>query len=121
MRIAFAILAAAAALAATPAAAQFRAPEHKAEWPGMVSGSDGIEGLDPGPETTGNGYEADNTASSMPIDWRDAIEAARASEFLKTALGEDLHRTFVAIKHAEYLRVARTVSELDYHLYLHEV
>ncbi len=79
------------------------------------------ERLDPGPETTGNGYEADNTASSMPIDWRDAIEAARASEFLKTALGEDLHRTFVAIKHAEYLRVARTVSELDYHLYLHEV
>ena len=50
MRIAFAILAAAAALAVTPAAAQFRAPEHKAEWPGMVSGSDGIEGLDPGPE-----------------------------------------------------------------------
>ena len=37
------------------------------------------------------------------------------------ALGEDLHRTFVAIKQAEYLRVARTVSELDYHLYLHEV
>ncbi len=33
----------------------------------------------------------------------------------------DLHRTFTAIKYAEYLRVARTVSELDYHLYLHEV
>ncbi len=40
---------------------------------------------------------------------------------LKSALGPDLHRTFVAIKQAEYLRVARTVSELDYHLYLHEV
>ena len=25
------------------------------------------------------------------------------------------------IKESEYLRVARTVSELDYHLYLHEV
>jgi len=25
------------------------------------------------------------------------------------------------MKQAEYLRVARTVSELDYHLYLHKV
>ncbi len=79
------------------------------------------EKLDPGPETTGNGYETANAATSMPTDWRAAIEAARASAFLKGALGEDLHRTFVAIKQAEYLRVARTVGELDYHLYLHEV
>lgn len=50
MRIAFAILAAVAALAITPASAQYKAPEHKADWPGMVSGPDGIEGLDPGPE-----------------------------------------------------------------------
>ena len=57
----------------------------------------------------------------MPADWRAAIEAAKASAFLRQALGEDLHRTFTAIKQAEYLRVARTVSELDYHLYLHEV
>ena len=78
--------------------------------------------LDPGPETTGNGYEArQSTRTTMPADWRAAIEAARASAFLKAALGEDLHRTFMAIKQAEYLRVARTVSELDYHLYLHEV
>ena len=80
------------------------------------------EKLDPGPETTGNGYEAAGDAgSAMPVDWRAAIEAARASGFLKEALGEDLHGTFVAIKQAEYLRVARTVGELDYHLYLHEV
>jgi glutamine synthetase len=85
---------------------------------GISKGLD--EEIDPGPETSGNGYEAD-TDSGMPIDWRAAIEAARASAFLKSALGEDLHRTFVAIKQSEYLRVARTVSELDYHLYLHEV
>ncbi len=59
--------------------------------------------------------------AAMPADWRAAIEAAKASAFLKEALGEELHRTFTAIKQAEYLRVARTVSELDYHLYLHEV
>ncbi|KQZ94357.1 glutamine synthetase [Mesorhizobium sp. Root157] len=86
---------------------------------GIVKGLD--EGLDPGPETTGNGYEAVETRTTMPVDWRAAIEAAKASSFLKGALGEDLHRTFVAIKQSEYLRVARTVSELDYHLYLHEV
>lgn len=80
------------------------------------------EQLDPGPETSGNGYEqAEGTESVMPPDWRSAIEAAKASEFLRTALGHDLHRTFTSIKESEYLRVARTVSELDYHLYLHEV
>ncbi len=77
---------------------------------------------DPGPETTGNGYEAAEAArGAMPADWRGAIEAAKASAFLRHALGPDLHRTFTAIKESEYLRVARTVSELDYHLYLHEV
>ena len=79
------------------------------------------EGLDPGPETTGNGYADDPADATMPADWRSAIEAARTSEFLKQALGDNLHRTFTEIKYAEYLRVARTVSELDYHLYLHEV
>ncbi|MGN6303173.1 MAG: glutamine synthetase family protein [Mesorhizobium sp.] len=87
---------------------------------GISKGLD--EKLDPGPETTGNGYEATSEAGkAMPVDWRAAIEAAKASDFLKDALGPDLHRTFTEIKHAEYLRVARTVSELDYHLYLHEV
>jgi glutamine synthetase len=87
---------------------------------GIAKGFD--EALDPGPETTGNGYEAAaGVRAAMPTDWRSAIEAAKTSAFLKDALGADLHRTFTAIKQAEYLRVARTVSELDYHLYLHEV
>ena len=87
---------------------------------GIVKGLD--EKLDPGPEVEGNGYEqAAGRAHDMPADWREAIVRAKASNFLKGALGEDMHRTFTAIKEAEYLRVARTVSELDYHLYLHEV
>ena len=87
---------------------------------GIAKGLD--EELDPGPETTGNGYEDRHGASdAMPIDWRAAIEDAKASVFLREALGHDLHKTFTEIKQAEYLRVARTVSELDYHLYLHEV
>jgi glutamine synthetase len=87
---------------------------------GIAKGLD--EQLDPGPETTGNGYElTPHEIRTIPADWRTAIEAAKASEFLKAALGPDMHKTFTAIKHAEYLRVARTVSDLDYRLYLHEV
>jgi glutamine synthetase len=87
---------------------------------GLLKGID--EKLDPGPETTGNGYDkAPKANADAPSDWRSAIEAAKASAFLKMALGAEMHRTFCAIKQAEYLRVARTVSELDYHLYLHEV
>jgi glutamine synthetase len=87
---------------------------------GILKGLD--DRLDPGSETTGNGYAADeNDKAVMPADWLTAIKAAEGSAFLKSALGEDMHRTFTAIKRAEYLRVAKTVSELDYHLYLHEV
>lgn len=76
--------------------------------------------IDPGPETTGNGYEDENSGS-MPRDWRAAIEAAQGSTFLKAALGEDMHRTFTAVKAAEYARVARTIADVDYDLYLHTV
>ena len=76
--------------------------------------------IDPGPETTGNGYE-DSGSNSIPTDWKSAIEAAKRSAFLKEALGEDMHRTFTAIKAAEYARVMRTVSEVDFDLYLHTV
>ena len=87
---------------------------------GIARGLD--EKIDPGPETTGNGYECARVGEvEMPTDWLSAIKAAERSSFLREALGEDMHRTFTAIKRAEYLRVARTVSELDYHLYLHEV
>lgn len=78
------------------------------------------EQIDPGPEVTGNGYDA-VTDIVMPDDWRSAIKAARASAFLKDALGEDMHRTFTAVKAAEYARVMRTVSEVDFDLYLHTV
>ncbi len=76
--------------------------------------------IDPGPEVTGNGYDAETTIV-MPDDWRSAIKAAQGSAFLKEALGEDMHRTFTAVKAAEYARVMRTVSEVDFDLYLHTV
>lgn len=77
--------------------------------------------IDPGPETTGNGYTGPQDAPAIPADWRSAIAAAKGSDFLKSALGVEMHRTFCAIKAAEYARVARTVSEVDFDLYLHTV
>jgi glutamine synthetase len=77
--------------------------------------------IDPGPETTGNAYAQEDDGPEIPRDWRAAIEMARESDFLRTALGEDMHRTFVAVKQAEYDRVARTITEIDYDLYLHSV
>jgi glutamine synthetase len=77
--------------------------------------------IDPGPETTGNGYEGAPDAPPIPVDWRMAIEAAKGSAFLKGALGEDMHRTFTAILEAEYRRVQRTVPDVDFDLYLYTV
>ncbi|MFZ5750298.1 MAG: glutamine synthetase family protein [Pseudomonadota bacterium] len=78
------------------------------------------ERIDPGPETVGNAYEG---ADDLPIptDWHEAIRAAQRSAFLKEALGEEMHRTFTAVKAAEYARVARTIADVDYDLYLHTV
>ncbi len=50
MRFAFAFLALMAALSAPSALAQHRGATHTSDWPGLVSGQDGIDGLDPGPE-----------------------------------------------------------------------
>jgi glutamine synthetase len=75
--------------------------------------------IDPGPPVSGNGYDV--TDVTMPRDWRQAIAAAKGSDFLKAALGPDMHRTFTAVKEAEYARVARTIADVDYDLYLHRV
>ena len=77
--------------------------------------------IDPGPETKGDGYAGGQDAPPIPPDWGAAIEVATASAFLKEALGEDMHRTFCAIKAAEYARVMRTIPDVDYDLYLHTV
>lgn len=77
-----------------------------------------VNKMQPAPPTTGNGYDLVSGAD-MPADWRSAIVAAEGSEFLKSAMGADLHRAFVAIKWAEYARMARHVSAMDLAHYLH--
>jgi glutamine synthetase len=79
-----------------------------------------VERIDPGPETTGNAYQAESLAG-VPRDWTAAIDAATGSAFLKAALGPEMHRTFTAVKAAEHARVARAIPDVEYELYLHRV
>ena len=77
------------------------------------------ESIDPGAETKGNGYVAGfvPNAPQLPADWRDAIAQATQSEFLKTALGPALHRSFMAIKAAEYRAFSKSISDVELDLY----
>lgn len=78
--------------------------------------------IDPGPAAEYQGFtQATPFAGLMPADWRSALAQAAQSEFLKQALGEALHRAFIAIKQAEYASIAGTVPDSDYHMYLHQV
>lgn len=78
--------------------------------------------IDPGPAADYQGFTQETPfARTMPADWRAAIAQAAQSDFLKSALGPDLHRAFLAIKQAELLRVAGTIPDIDYQLYLHQV
>ncbi|QUS36671.1 glutamine synthetase family protein [Falsirhodobacter algicola] len=74
--------------------------------------------IDPGAEVSGNGYDLPPDPD-LPADWRAAIERAEGSAFLRDALGPEMHRTFCAVKRAEWARVARTIADVDYDLYLH--
>ena len=71
------------------------------------------QGLDPGPQIEGNGYEVAPDSGSMPGD---LFEWRKKSSFLK-----ELHHTYVAVKEAEYIRVMRSIPEIDYELYLYTV
>lgn len=79
-----------------------------------------VERIDPGAETTGDGYDAGRDPAA-PRDWAAAIQAATRSTFLCEALGAEMRRTFTAVKAAEHARVARTIPDVDYDLYLHRV
>lgn len=71
---------------------------------------------DPGPPTQGNGYSHGYPAS-LPRSWLDAIDRCEQSDFVRGALGEVLHRALIAIKRAEWQRLAVEVSEVEWELY----
>jgi glutamine synthetase len=74
------------------------------------------EGCDPGPAAEGNSYN-DAHVSDLPRTWLEAIDRLECSAFMREVLGLPLHQAFVAIKRAEYQRLALHVTEVEWDLY----
>ncbi|MCF8502022.1 MAG: glutamine synthetase, partial [Rhodospirillum sp.] len=72
-------------------------------------------------KSPGPAHEDDSTPSSLggglPRSWRDSMDALEASPFARAALGEELHRAFVAVKRAEWSRLALTIPDTEWSLY----
>jgi glutamine synthetase len=70
----------------------------------LAAGLDGIENaIDPGPELTGNAYEA-GAAEAFPSSLREAVDSWERSEFSKRTFGEEVWR--------HYLNYGRTEQRL---------
>ena len=84
----------------------------------IAAGLDGIEqGLEPGPETTGNAYE-DESATPIPADIGEAIALAKDNDWLKGVLGELVHTLLIqqAEREVEFVGSQITQVELDRYL-----
>ncbi|MEO8241387.1 MAG: glutamine synthetase family protein [bacterium] len=78
---------------------------------------DGIAAkADPGPPVEGNAYEHP-VKNDLPRTWLDAIDRLEQSDFARRVLGPMLHQGFVAVKRAEYIKMAQEVSEAEWALY----
>ena len=78
---------------------------------------DGIAAkTDPGPPQEERA-EGNALGGTLPRSWLDAIEAFERSSAMKEALGETLHRGFVAVKYAEWERLVHEVSNSEWDLY----
>ena len=78
---------------------------------------DGIAAkTDPGPPQEERA-EGNTLEGTLPRGWLDAIEAFERSGAMKEALGETLHRAFVAVKYAEWERLVHEVSNSEWDLY----
>ncbi|HTY49251.1 MAG TPA: glutamine synthetase family protein [Steroidobacteraceae bacterium] len=79
--------------------------------------------LDPGPPVVGNGYEAAvaDPGARLPVTWASALQRARASGFLREALGAEFLDIFLAIKEQERAGFDYEVTNLDYQWYLRRV
>jgi glutamine synthetase len=72
------------------------------------------ERADPGPTKSG---DVDPAHTALPRSWLDAIDRAEHSPFVQEVLGKELHQAFIAVKRAEFQRLASTVTEIEWHLY----
>ena len=72
--------------------------------------------IDPGPATTGNGYET--KAEGLMLNWFDALDAFEDSKFIANYFGADFVRIFSAVKRAECERFFAEVTDFDYRWHL---
>lgn len=83
----------------------------------LAAALDGIaDARDPGAPAEGNSY-GDGDGVGLPRNWLDAIDCMERSDFARRALGDLLHQGFIAIKRAEWRRLALEVSEAEWALY----
>ena len=79
---------------------------------------DGIEqGLQPGPMTEGNGYEAED-AEPLPADMATAVGLAKDSDWLKDVIGEDRLTIFMQQAERELEFVGSQVTPVETERYL---
>jgi glutamine synthetase len=83
----------------------------------LAGALDGIASeADPGPPIEGNGY-GQGLGQRLPRTWLDAIEQLEKSAFVREVMGERLHQGFVAVKYAEWDRLAHEVTDTEWALY----
>lgn len=83
----------------------------------LAAALDGITAkADPGPPLEGHAT-GQGLAKSLPRSWLEAIERFDGSAFAREALGPRLHRGFVALKQAEWERLAHEVTDAEWALY----
>jgi len=81
----------------------------------IAAGLDGIEqGMEPSAPTYGNAYESTD-ADPIPTSLKEAIEAARGSQFMKDVLGESMYEIYVqqSEREAGFFENQVTQVELD--------
>ena len=84
----------------------------------IAAGLDGLEQkIEPGPETRGNAYEAED-ADPIPNTIERAVELAKGSEWLKDVIGEDRLTILVQQAEREIEFLAAQVTPLETQRYL---
>lgn len=71
---------------------------------------------DPGPAVEGSTYDA-SRVTHLPRSWLDAIDLCAGSDFMRVVLGDVLHQGFVAVKRAEFIKLAHEVTDAEWDLY----
>jgi glutamine synthetase len=83
----------------------------------LAAALDGIaDASDPGAPAAGE-IHGNGDGAGLPCNWLDAIDHMERSDFARRSLGDLLHQGFIAIKRAEWQRLALEVSEAEWALY----